>query len=151
MYRLLYMSFTVFEPEPDICAAIVNSARRHNAINGITGALLTSGRTFLQLLEGEKDMVLRTFGRIRADPQHDGVTILHADFAMKRLTPEWAMGFFKIPPDDALTTNEAAQQNLRDFRQLMWDQNHADPIVSILLMYLDQQRACEKVVCSARE
>ena len=145
MYRLLYISFTVFEPEPDICAAIVNSARRHNAINGITGALLTSGRTFLQLLEGDKDTVLRTFRRIRADPRHDGVTILHADFATNRLTPEWSMGFFKIPPEDGLTTNEAAQQNLRDFRQLIWNQNHADPIVSILLMYLDQQRACEKV------
>ena len=73
MYRLLYMSFTVFELEPDICAAIVNSARRHNATSGITGTLLTSGRTFLQLLEGDKDTVLRTFRRIRADPRHDGV------------------------------------------------------------------------------
>jgi len=151
MYRLLYISFTVFDPEPDMCAAIVNSARRHNALHGITGSLLTAGSTFLQLLEGEKDMVMGTFARIRADPRHDGVTILHADFATQRLTPEWAMGFFKIPPEDALTTNETAQQNLRDFRQLLWEQNHADPIVSILLMYLDQQRARQEIELGAHE
>ncbi len=149
MYRLLYLSFTVFDAEAEMCSTIVNSARKHNVINGITGVLLTSGRTFLQVLEGEKDAVLRTLARIQADPRHDGITILHAGFAEKRLAPDWSMGFFMLRQDGDDFCNEGLQRNLRDFRELLWCQDHSDPVVSILMMYLDQHNASGKIKRSA--
>ena len=74
-------------------AGILMDARRCNARDGITGALICRDDLFLQLLEGPGDKVEATFRRIATDDRHLEVRqmsrreITEAD----RMFANWAM------------------------------------------------------------
>ena len=74
-------------------AGILMDARRCNARDGITGALICRDDLFLQLLEGDADKVEATFRRIATDDRHLEVRqmsrreITEAD----RMFASWAM------------------------------------------------------------
>jgi hypothetical protein len=70
---------------------ILLQARRNNAHNGITGALICRGDVFLQMLEGRRDLVTFTFSRILRDDRHvDAMNLLSSDIGT-RLFPGWSM------------------------------------------------------------
>jgi len=71
--------------------SILLQARRNNARNGITGALVCREDLFLQMIEGRRDLVTSTFSRILRDDRHvDVVNLLSSDID-SRLFPEWSM------------------------------------------------------------
>ena len=74
-------------------AGILLDARRCNARDGITGALICRDDLFLQMLEGPEDKVEATLHRITKDDRHLDVRPMSrrtiADEA--RLFPAWAM------------------------------------------------------------
>ena len=70
---------------------ILMSARRHNRADGITGALICRADLFVQMLEGERPAVTRTFGRILADDRHLDVALVWCGDVPARLFPEWDM------------------------------------------------------------
>jgi hypothetical protein len=72
-------------------AGILLDARRCNARDGITGALIVRGDIYLQLLEGPPDMVEAAYRRIRRDDRHTDVRAVRRTRARDRLFPEWAM------------------------------------------------------------
>ena len=108
LYRLVYRSQTVIAqtvPDPDKereIRAILESARRRNQADGITGALLFTASGFAQVLEGPRDVVERTFERISADPRHTDVVVLSFTPIERRCFPDWSMGFC------GLTSGQAA-------------------------------------------
>jgi hypothetical protein len=71
---------------------ILASARRFNDQNGITGFLLATENAFAQVLEGPRDSVMETYGRIMMDPRHAGVRLLAEEAIAARSFPGWAMG-----------------------------------------------------------
>lgn len=72
-------------------AGILNTARRNNTRDGITGALICREDLFLQLLEGQGEVIKSTDDRIRHDDRHTDVRLLVMRAASGRLFPEWAM------------------------------------------------------------
>jgi hypothetical protein len=71
-YSLLYVSKSLLEPKmaaAEVVNIAVDSAPR-NAACGITGALLSTGTYFAQLLEGPREAVEGLMERIDADPRH---------------------------------------------------------------------------------
>jgi len=72
-------------------AGILARARRNNARNGITGALICREDLFLQLLEGPRDVVTSTYARILRDDRHVDVTTLLCRDIGSRLFPDWSM------------------------------------------------------------
>ena len=70
---------------------ILLSARRHNAANGVTGALICRHDIFLQLLEGPRQKVTETFGRILRDDRHIEVSLLWCGDTPFRTFPAWTM------------------------------------------------------------
>ena len=72
---------------------ILMDARRCNARDGITGALICRDDLFLQLLEGPEAAVEATYGRIRRDDRHVEVRPLTraAITDGDRLFGAWAM------------------------------------------------------------
>ncbi|MDN3565014.1 BLUF domain-containing protein [Paeniroseomonas aquatica] len=91
--RLMQLIYTSrpFGFGPEALDDILMSARRHNRANGITGALICRADLFVQLLEGPRSAVTRTFGRILQDDRHLDVALLHADDLETRLFPGWDM------------------------------------------------------------
>jgi len=79
--------------EASILSSILIEARRCNARDGITGALICRDDLYLQLLEGPEKAVERTYARICADDRHVEVRRLTrrmvADDA--RMFGAWAM------------------------------------------------------------
>lgn len=71
---------------------ILASARRFNDQNGITGFLLATDKAFAQVLEGPRDKVAETYGRIVVDPRHAGLRLLVEEPITARSFAGWAMG-----------------------------------------------------------
>jgi Sensors of blue-light using FAD len=92
LLQLVYAS-RPFGFEVNILSAILIEARRCNARDGITGALICRDDLYLQLLEGPERAVERTYARICADDRHVEVRGLTrrmiADDA--RMFAAWAM------------------------------------------------------------
>src|ERR1700742_1196997 len=112
LYRLIYCSRNVIVPAmpdavpEDEIRSILAAARRCNKADNITGALLYTGSGFAQVLEGMRDAVERTFGRISDDPRHAEVTALSFTPTEYRSFPDWPMGFssqISPGPADPLT------------------------------------------------
>lgn len=70
---------------------ILLDARRCNARDSITGALIVRHDLFLQLLEGPPDAVEACYQRIRRDDRHLEITPLLNRTVKTRLFPGWAM------------------------------------------------------------
>ena len=80
------------DPLPEV-SAIVASARRNNAAEGVTGALLASVSAFAQVLEGPRETLERTFARISADRRHADVAVLAFKPAPQRAFPQAPLAF----------------------------------------------------------
>jgi hypothetical protein len=90
MQQLIYAS-RPFGFDAQGLASILASARRHNALNDITGALICRSDVFLQLLEGPAPRVENTYERIAQDDRHVDVRILVRAKIGDRLFPDWTM------------------------------------------------------------
>ena len=77
-YSLLYVSKTLLErPEAEAEEqTILAAAAARNARLGVTGALLSTGTYFAQLLEGEQDAVEALMSSIDADARHMRIKII---------------------------------------------------------------------------
>lgn len=96
LYYLLYISagtnwFTGAELKD-----LLKVSHRNNTRDGITGLLLYGDGNFIQLLEGERMVVQRTFDRISTDPRHKSTTIIDSGELSARNFPKWSMGFKAI-------------------------------------------------------
>ena len=91
LVRLLYCSRAV-DTRPDAIAAILEKAREHNAVTGITGILCYGGGIFLQAIEGGRMPVSELFGTLQKDPRHKDVALLHYEEIAERRFGGWTMG-----------------------------------------------------------
>lgn len=98
--------------------AILESSRRHNEKDGITGALLFDTLWFIQILEGEREAVSATLRRIIRDTRHDELVVMDCRPAEARLFGNWWMGFAMLRGDNgALFARHGAGPKL-DPRQI---------------------------------
>lgn len=77
--------------DDSILSAILNTARRRNAEDGITGTLICRADLYLQMLEGPAQKVAAAYQRIRNDDRHLEVTQLVQRRITTRLFADWAM------------------------------------------------------------
>lgn len=73
MLQLVYISTAQGAP---VTAEILDTSRRNNRRDAITGLLYADGVRFLQVLEGPDEAVRRAVARIKADPRHRAVVVL---------------------------------------------------------------------------
>jgi len=90
LVRFIYSSQPFAFDEATLGNLLVK-ARKNNARDGITGALICRRDIYLQLLEGPETAVAATMSRIRADDRHLNVTIYRSGAADRRLFGDWAM------------------------------------------------------------
>ena len=70
---------------------ILLQARRNNARDDLTGALIVRADLYLQLLEGPEAAVNDAYARIARDNRHLGVTRITASPVHERMFPAWTM------------------------------------------------------------
>ena len=96
MFYLLYISTAVKPMNYDDFSALLQQCRDSNNKRGITGMLLYQNGTFMQMIEGEKQVVLDLYDKILKDDRHTGVhTVLTGDIKARNFE-DWSMGFFNM-------------------------------------------------------
>jgi hypothetical protein len=91
LVRLLYCSRAV-DTSPDAIDSILQKAREHNPVSGITGILCYGGGIFLQAIEGGRMAVSELYGHIQGDARHKDVALLHYEEIAERRFSGWTMG-----------------------------------------------------------
>jgi hypothetical protein len=92
MIRLLYISHAAHTLTEAQVQDILESARRKNPANKITGVLIYGGGLFMQVLEGPEHEVLRQYVKILDDARHSDAQILQISPAHNRIFEKWSMG-----------------------------------------------------------
>ncbi len=72
---------------------ILHNARQHNSAVGISGVLLYSEGTFIQVLEGQDKVIDALYLRISADNRHKNVIKLIEGPIEEKSFSQWVMGF----------------------------------------------------------
>ncbi len=110
-FQLTYHSIASRKITKEDLKSIMNSANKNNKKLGITGCLIYHNNFFLQILEGEKDLVLELLDTIKLDDRNEQVTLLSTDESKDRLFTEWAMAYYHIPEEKELTHEEERIKN----------------------------------------
>ena len=94
MLQLIYTSEAKNNFSPGELQNLLLTARRNNDRDAITGMLLYEDGTFLQVLEGENDVIESTYQRIAADKRHHKIMLIARFEIDHRSFHDWEMGFF---------------------------------------------------------
>jgi len=90
----MYTSQAVVPFKKDDSEQLLLKSRANNKKVGITGLLLHHPNgTFIQLIEGEEQPLLKLFERIKTDKRHSALGVLFDHITESRAFPEWSMGF----------------------------------------------------------
>ena len=100
MKRMIYCSQAVQDVSPEELVALLEVSRRNNQRSGLSGMLLYSSQSFLQVLEGDPEALATTYARIIADDRHTNLRLLLDAEVAEPLFPDWTMGFEHVDEDD---------------------------------------------------
>ncbi|WP_127471499.1 BLUF domain-containing protein [Thiomicrorhabdus aquaedulcis] len=87
---------------------LLKKARRYNQRHDITGMLLYKNGSFLQVLEGESDVVEALFAKIKLDFRHYDVLKLYQNPLEQRNFSDWAMAFH----DESILNTDGQSESL---------------------------------------
>lgn len=106
MKRIVYCSRANYDVSAEELVTLLRTARRRNAAAGVTGMLLYSCQSFVQVLDGDAAALDVTFDRIVRDAMHSGIRVLLDGEVAAPLFPDWTMGFEHV--DDETLAQELA-------------------------------------------
>jgi len=95
LHELIYTSVSV-KGDIDV-KPILDAAQSHNSSNNITGLLCFDGRRFLQILEGEDNVIEALYASIENDTRHKDVELLHLGKIAERNFSTWSMTYENLP------------------------------------------------------
>jgi hypothetical protein len=93
MYEIIYASAATVPFSSSDLRKLLTVARANNAKLDVSGLLLHHAGSFLQVLEGEEDVVESLFEKISRDARHGNVYVLKRGVIEARGFGEWRMGF----------------------------------------------------------
>jgi len=92
-YQIVYSSEAAAPMQTGDLEKLLDHARRSNAANGITGALVYAEGSFLQILEGDTARVQELMAKIQRDVRHEAVLILREGEVPEAIFGSWKMAF----------------------------------------------------------
>lgn len=115
MYNLLYTSNSTVQVNSGMLDTILLTARENNNREGITGMLLYSQGSFVQLLEGDEENVKKTFYKISCDTRHNNIEVVMETTASDRYFPDWQMGFKWLEKADLNRIDNHENKKIKDY------------------------------------
>ncbi|WP_449408326.1 BLUF domain-containing protein [Microbacterium maritypicum] len=103
--RLLSLVYTSTASHPfreTALEQLLEECRRLNAERDVTGMLLHRSGRFIQVLEGEPEIVRALAERIRNDGRHHDMRVLIEESIDERRFPDWTMGYRAFRGDPGL-------------------------------------------------
>jgi hypothetical protein len=102
LVQLLYISRANVPLTTTVTTTILESARVHNRVAGITGLLCQGQDLFIQILEGERSVVNRLYNTLIKDKRHKDVELVSLQEIQVRKYPNWSMAHVIISEDDPI-------------------------------------------------
>ncbi len=96
MFYLIYASSAEHLLNDEELRLIHEDSMRGNTTKDITGFLLYRGGNFMQLLEGDEQVIRSLFASIRIDPRHKDIYVLKEGTRPDRIFKDFAMGFVNM-------------------------------------------------------
>jgi hypothetical protein len=93
LFHLIYSSKATVRLSQASLLDLLKHAHLRNEPRGLTGMLLYRDGLYLQFLEGKPDEVAGLLDRLRRDPRHTNIRILHKGNLPERLFPDWSMAY----------------------------------------------------------
>lgn len=93
MHHIIYLSWATVPFTNAQLQKLLTLARRRNSELAITGILLYGNERFVQVLEGEEEIVEEMYAHIRQDPRHDNFITFASKPIAQRAFAEWTMAF----------------------------------------------------------
>jgi len=136
MKYIVYISSASHLMNSDELLDILQVSRQNNTQRGLTGMLLYSEGTFIQLLEGDEEGLRLTYDSIENDGRHKNIIKMVEGKNEQRIFPEWSMGF-----------KSASAAELQEFQGYI-DPNRPEflknigsaPIIHLLKTFADTNR-----------
>jgi Sensors of blue-light using FAD len=100
MKRIIYCSQATSDVSPEELVALLELSRRNNERAGLSGMLLYSSQSFLQVLEGEEEALQTTYARILVDDRHMNLRMLMNADVPAPMFPDWTMGFEHVDDEE---------------------------------------------------
>lgn len=121
LHEVLYVSTLSPDSPIKVVSQIAAKARTANEAAGITGLLVFDGMRFCQQIEGPRNAVLALAERIRHDPRHVNVEILHHAPLEERRFRRFSLGYAATDEVDVLARIEDAgpEQAMAQFLALV--------------------------------
>jgi hypothetical protein len=130
--QLIYLSHATQRLSMRDTMAIVDAASVKNAERGLTGLLCYGGGYFLQVIEGEGDVVSEAFCRIARDERHEGIRLIDFSIIAARRFDDWSMRLINL--DDP-----GQPENMHRPERYRFDTTHpffsTDPQVAFWMLY----------------
>ncbi|WP_199053122.1 BLUF domain-containing protein [Aquitalea sp. ASV15] len=101
LIQLIYSSTASAAFSAEELTAILQQSVSNNQANAVTGLLLYTHGSFLQLLEGSPAAVDATYARIARDPRHHSIEPHLRTPIHQREFSQWHMGFHQLEAADA--------------------------------------------------
>ncbi len=117
---------------------LLDRARRRNAAEGITGALVYSDGIFLQILEGDKVRVQELMASIRRDVRHVSVTVLREGEIPAAIFGNWKMAYVSATPQQVAEWAGVGDSNgaVESFSETVEEQKRTAQFVQDILSLL---------------
>ncbi|MCQ6956633.1 BLUF domain-containing protein [Mucilaginibacter aquariorum] len=93
MKNIVYVSTAVKLMHENQLLDILHNSRLHNAALNISGVLLYSDGTFIQVLEGKDTVIDALYSRIKADQRHKNIITIIDEPIVEKSFGQWLMGF----------------------------------------------------------
>lgn len=96
MYRIIYKSTAQGEIDKETFRDILYTSVQMNRKHGITGALIATKKYYLQFLEGEHEIVEKTYASICEDSRHKDIKLIASHSVRETLFSQWRMRGFGL-------------------------------------------------------
>jgi hypothetical protein len=96
LHRLIYSSYAVPNFNYQDLKAIMEVSNKNNRLAGITGILSYCDSMFLQILEGNCEVISRTYHRIATDKRHHTPTLIECIPIESRIFGNWSMHMIRL-------------------------------------------------------
>lgn len=117
----------------------MESSKRNNEANGITGMLILYKDTFIQMLEGKQEAVYSKFDRIMNDERHDNVLVLFEGPVERRHFPSWKMALEVV--DQEAFKKIDAYESLEEGDRFLNEVNDDHIGLKMLRFFYDRKKA----------
>lgn len=106
MYELVYRSVAKTNISANDIMEILETSRDFNSKNEVSGCLLFHNDEFIQILEGEKKVVLQLFEKIQKDSRHSNILLLSKADKEERIFENWSMAYHELNENDSINIEQ---------------------------------------------